>query len=289
MTTAARPTIDRACHWYSRTGEPVFEVPCKSRPGETRPADLRDARKLGLLPSVTTLLKLLHKPDLQSWIVEQACLAVLTSPRSDGEELDAFVRRVLQDEKHQDQERDAAADLGKRIHAALAHMLTGLVDESPGTKVLTWNEHETVAEYIRPVLAFLLDRKVIACEQVVVGRGYAGTVDLETARQEQVKALEGMTIRLCDNYVDLWDFKSCKRIPDKSYPEHRLQLAAYAEAIEQGASGTCVCDTYNVYISTTEPGQFKVIRNPNWVRDFADGFSPILQYWQWLVQWEAKA
>lgn len=272
MNTIARPTIDARAHWYYPDGKPCFEVIAKGT-GKSRPTTLRDARELGLLPSVTTLLKLLRKPELESWIVEQACLSVLTTPRGEGEELDAFVKRVLHEERHQDQERDAAADLGARIHRLLA-----------GGQLT--NENQDLWPYCGPVLDYLSNRKVVASEQIVVGKGYAGTVDLMTVHQEYNSVVE-KDLRL-EGYLDLWDFKSTKKLPDKSYPEHRLQLAAYAQAIEAGEQEYSVCDTYNVYISTTKPGQFKVYKNPRWSFDFDNGFSPLLEYWTWSVQWNGK-
>jgi hypothetical protein len=45
-------------HWYRRDGEPLHSVP--SAKGEPRPTTLRDARKLGLLPSVTNVLGVIN-------------------------------------------------------------------------------------------------------------------------------------------------------------------------------------------------------------------------------------
>lgn len=270
--TAARPTTDSRSHWYTKGGTPFHTVTAKGN-GQPRPTTLRDARELDLIPSVTNILRTIRKPHLESWITEQACLAVLTAPRQGGEALDAFVQRILQTERHQDQERDTAADLGSQIHAALADALSGMSVVG-------------LRQYIQPVLDFLSDRKVIATEQVVVGRGYAGTVDLLTTHLEYFPLLEkNLTI---EGHLDVWDFKTTKStLPDKAWPDHRLQLAAYSEAIEHGEVYS-VADTYNVYISTTEPGKFQVCKNPSWIRDFHDGFEHILEYWQWANNFRPK-
>ena len=55
-------------HWYRRDGEPLHSVP--SAKGEPRPTTLRDARKLGLLPSVTNVLGVIAKPELTAWVQE---------------------------------------------------------------------------------------------------------------------------------------------------------------------------------------------------------------------------
>src|SRR5512136_668210 len=70
-------------HWYRRDGEPLHSVP--SAKGEPRPTTLRDARKLGLLPSVTNVLGVINKPELVEWKMTQAVLAALTLPRLEGE------------------------------------------------------------------------------------------------------------------------------------------------------------------------------------------------------------
>ena len=69
-------------------GVPLHTV--LSAKGEPRPTTLRDARKLGLLPSVTNILSILSKPELTSWLQEQAVMAALTLPRIAGETEDAF-------------------------------------------------------------------------------------------------------------------------------------------------------------------------------------------------------
>ena len=53
-------------HWYRRDGEPLHSVP--SVKGDPRPTTLRDARKLGLLPSVTNVLGVIAKPELTAWL-----------------------------------------------------------------------------------------------------------------------------------------------------------------------------------------------------------------------------
>src|SRR5690349_12080652 len=44
-------TPEKSAHWYTRSGEPMYTVTAKD--GSQRKTDLRDARKLGLVPSVT--------------------------------------------------------------------------------------------------------------------------------------------------------------------------------------------------------------------------------------------
>src|SRR5512137_513286 len=103
-------SADRA-HWYQRDGVPLHTVP--SAKGEARATTLGDARKLGLLPSVTNILGVIAKPELTAWLQEQAVVAALTLPRLDGEAEDAFAKRVVADALST---RDGAADFGSAFH-----------------------------------------------------------------------------------------------------------------------------------------------------------------------------
>jgi hypothetical protein len=64
-------------HWYRRDGEPLHSV--SSAKGEPRPTTLRDARKLGLLPSVTNVLGVINKPELVEWKMPFTCYIVTGS------------------------------------------------------------------------------------------------------------------------------------------------------------------------------------------------------------------
>lgn len=100
-------------HWYdAKTGAPAYTIVSKS--GTERPTTLRDARKLGLVPGVTTLIKLAANPSLLNYIKKQVLLAALTLPKIDGEAEDDWVDRVMADA---DEHRIKAAERGTLIHA----------------------------------------------------------------------------------------------------------------------------------------------------------------------------
>ena len=54
-----------AGHWYTQTGIPMYTIVGKN--GKERNTTLADAKKLNLVPSVTTVLSLLAKPGLENW------------------------------------------------------------------------------------------------------------------------------------------------------------------------------------------------------------------------------
>jgi len=100
-------------HWYTKDGSPAYTTMGKT--GE-RPTTLRDARKLGLLPSVTTINGQLSKSGLNLWLQQQVLLAALTLPRQDGEGEQEWLARVMQDSKATGRE---AAERGTAIHAVI--------------------------------------------------------------------------------------------------------------------------------------------------------------------------
>lgn len=103
-----------AGHWYYPDGRPAYTIIGKN--GKERPTTLRDARRLGLLPSVTMIANEGAKPGLENWKQRQVLMASLTLPHIDGETDDAWVERILTDSK---EEGEKAADRGTQIHAAI--------------------------------------------------------------------------------------------------------------------------------------------------------------------------
>ena len=258
--TAARVQSSESAHWYTQTGEPAYEQPSADGKRMVK-TTLAHARKLSLLPSVTTVLQELSKPQLTSWLIEQAVLAAITTPRKDGETDDAFIHRVLQVEKQQDAERDAAAAFGTNTHAALESALNAkLGGKEPR---LSDDLDPRIRLCVEAVLKLpLLQGRVVATESCVTGPGYAGKYDLAVEHETEIV--------ICD-------FKTTKKIPEESYWEHKMQLAGYANAF--GNTGSKRVTTANIYISTREPGLVKVCKNEEWAKAF-EAFFHIVKYWQ---------
>src|SRR5262252_4840711 len=114
-------------HWYRRDGEPMHTV--LSTKGEPRATTLRDARKLGLLPSVTNVLGVINRPELVEWKMTQAVLAALTLPRQPGEGEDAFARRVVDDAQSRVR---TAAEFGSAFHGGAEHVARTLEVDPTG-------------------------------------------------------------------------------------------------------------------------------------------------------------
>jgi hypothetical protein len=109
-------------HWYAKDGAPVYEVPYADPSRGQRPATLRDARKLDLVPGFTEISKTLAAPGLEHWKREQILLAALTLPRIEGESTDEFIARVRVDADEHGRE---AREVGTEIHAAVQACFEG--------------------------------------------------------------------------------------------------------------------------------------------------------------------
>lgn len=259
---------DISGHWYDpATAEPRHFIEKKDGSGN-RPTTLADARKNGWVPSVTQVLKILDKPGLRDWLIRQSVYAVVTAPDVPGENIDAKIERVLSVERQQDQESQIAKDRGTAIHEALECYFLG----------------KDVAEEFRPWIdpaakAIVSRGQLVSAEKILVGKGYAGKVDLIQEAPE------------CWWIVD---WKTTKTLPKKgAWSEHVLQLSAYAAAfwtlMERSGQASKPIRTSNVYISTVEQGQFAICdHDPDWQKAFNQGFQPLLTAWMFLNNYYPK-
>lgn len=233
---------ESASHWYFPDGTPIHEVPRADGKG-TRPTNLRDARKLGLFPSVTNVLGVIAKPALDAWKQEQAILAALTLPRNEGEPLDEFARRVVADMTG---EVRTAADLGSSIHAAIeAYAQGGWVPEA-----------REVAALFEPARQwFDAQVETVHAVEIAVANGewgYAGRVDMVAT----IKSTGRPTVV---------DFKTQKTRRDKEgrfkpilHDTWPLQLEAYRQALASRDRGLADAAIASVVIASTEPAPVEV-------------------------------
>jgi hypothetical protein len=187
-------------HWYTKDGSPAYTTIGKT--GE-RPTTLRDARKLGLLPSVTTINGMLSKAGLDTWKQQQVLLAALTLPRQDGEPEQEWLARVMQDSKATGRE---AAERGTAIHAVIeAYFDQVYMPEKPA--------------YLDAIDKALKDAfgEQLWLSEKSFGHplGFGGKCDL--------MSVNGFIV----------DFKTKEADLDKVdvYFEHEMQLAAYREGL----------------------------------------------------------
>lgn len=240
MTHAAEST-----HWYDRAGNPAYTV--KAKDGTDRPTTLRDARKLALVPSVTTIIKCAAAPGLEIWKANQLMMAALTLPRLQDEPEADWLKRVATDSREQARK---AAERGTAIHAALQGHYEGETSvgfepyiQGATAAVMEWNMGFWTAERS---FAHVL--------------GFGGKCDLSaTGFVADFKTKE------FDTTADL-----------KTWDEYAYQLAAYRHGLGMPKARCAI-----VYVSTTNPGLAKLIEIPE--EDLARGwtcFYSLLHFWQ---------
>lgn len=252
----SKPPQQESQHWYDCDGNPAYEVRAQS--GLMRPTTLADARKYGYVPSVTTVLSVLAKPALTTWLVEQGIMAALTLPRIEGESERDFLARIREDGKAQ---AKAAADEGTRIHNACEDHFCGR-----GTPA-------RYREHVDGVLAEL-DRLFpgvtdwIAEDSFCHPLGFGGKVDLHSPSTGIVVDYKGKD----------GDFSDGKKL---AYDQH-WQLSAYNKGLDLPMS---VCA--NIFVSRTHPG--KVASHVWKVKDIEQGwqvFEGALLTWKRLRQYD---
>ncbi len=81
-----------AGHWYALDGSPCYTI--VGRNGRERPTTLRDARKLGLVPSVTGIIKMMAAPGLEAWKANELLMAALTAPAWTGGSEAAWIAEI---------------------------------------------------------------------------------------------------------------------------------------------------------------------------------------------------
>lgn len=229
MTTIIARSAE-SVHWYGQDGSPQYTV--KAKDGSDRPTTLRDARKLNLVPSVTTIMKVMAKPGLDVWKNEQLLLAALTLPRMETESEKEFIARVVADSKETGKR---AAEAGTLIHESIERFYAGETDV----------KHRESAEAFKKAVEERFGSMVMIPEASFSSpKGYGGKVDLHAKKCAVLP--EGLVL----------DSKSKDFGPDDevvAYDENLMQLAAYRMGLEL-PHARCA----NVFVSRTHPGLVRI-------------------------------
>lgn len=246
MTIVVRASESQ--HWYTKAGVPQYTVTAKN--GNQRNTTLADARKLDLVPSVTTIMNCAAKPSLEAWKLNQMMLACMTLPRSENEPEEAFIQRVVKDSK---EHAKMAAERGTAVHTALESWYEGVMLADQAEYQLG------VAEAIKEHFG----EPEWSVEKSFANRlGFGGKIDLHS--------LDGEGIVI--------DFKTKEFTdPDQvtGFEENVMQLAAYRMGIHM-PNARCA----NVFVSVTKPGLVKIIEwQPNEIERGWAMFDALRQYW----------
>ena len=209
-------TESNSGHWYTADGQPSYTRIAKN--GNVRATTLRDAKKEGLLPSVTTIINVLAKPGLDRWKQEQVLLASLTLPRLENEPEADWLKRVTEDSRATGRD---AMDRGTAMHNVLEAYFTQVY--LPEYPHYTRRTEEALRNHFGD--------QFWECEQSFAHElGYAGKCDLSSK--------EGIVV----------DFKTKESLENAAvYDEHILQLIAYAYGLKMPTARCAI-----VFVSETE-------------------------------------
>ncbi len=249
--SAALINRERPAHWYYPDGRSCHTLPKKDGSGEKN-TTLADARKLGLLPSVTSILSIKAKPGLDAWKLEQAILSALTLPRGTEETEDAFAKRIVTD---MDEQAAKAAGWGTNIHGECEDL------HKTGVLVRRDDTFPYVEDYERWFKENIVG--VVHAEETVVNSllGYAGRVDLVAHHKEWGPVV-----------IDLKTQK-VKKEP-VFYEEWGMQLAAYRAALPLVNFGMV-----SVVIDSAKPAPVAVKRWDDPAR-YLRAFTNCVELWQ---------
>jgi hypothetical protein len=217
-------------HWYTKDGEPAYTY--TNAKGEVKNTTLREARKLDLVPSVTTITKILASPGLQVWAQQQVLLSALTLTRNDAESDEFFMERVMLDSREQAKN---AAETGEKGHGAIESYLLGKPYDP---------EWQSTVEACKAAIdeAFpgyeWIPEKSFASEI-----GFGGRVDLHGTK---------------DGKRAVVDFKSKDGVLNdvKCYDEHFMQAAAYSRGLFGGPA-----ESANLFFSRNHRGTVKLVKH----------------------------
>lgn len=240
-------------HWYQVSdGAPMYTVIAKN--GRERATTLADARKLNLVPSVTTVMDCQDKPALVEWKANQVMDACIKHPYTDNLDVLEWKTdiRVMSRQKGTD-----AADRGSEIHNALEYYYkTGKVQKD--------DEH-IVVPVIEQMEIMFPGVKWIAEDSFAHPDGFGGKVDMHSP--------EGIVL----------DFKTKPSLAKMvAYDDHGMQTAAYTKGLmdRHGWKQPENVRRHNLFIHTIEPGVMKLTESSGWERDIGMFYS-LLKFWQW--------
>jgi hypothetical protein len=245
--------VESSGHWYDAEGRSAHVILGKN--GNERNTTVADARKLGLYPSVTSILGIMDKPQLTNWKIEQAIMSSLTLPKEADETLEAYAKRIVKDSR---ESTTKAAEHGTRMHECMENILLGR----------TVSTDETLAPYIKTFTEWAEKNieKTYWCEKGLVGAGYAGRCDA------YVK-LRGVG----DAIIDLKNRKVNPKY-DPFYDTDCAQLWAYRAASE---NPKCAC--VSVVLASNDPEKLKTkVWDEDELYQAGIAFCAMQKVWSWV-------
>lgn len=232
--------------------------------GELIDGDLRQARKVGALPSPTTVLNVLGSPGLKYYFRRQMWEAACTTPRapgmSDEDHWDAC-------QKFADEHGQAARDKGGDFHTLCQKFHERCMNGDAENFIMGFAAFNAP---LQPQFDAYVDwysknvRRSLMVEQTVIGDGYAGRVD---------HVAELMDGRICCMDVKTQD-TSKKKGRFNFYDQWPIQLGAYAGAIKPMPD--CIM---SIAVSANAPVVVEALVWPKPVDYYHKIFMGLLAFW----------
>lgn len=221
-------------HYYDKvTGEPRYTVETKT--GGRRNTNVADAKKLGLVPSYSTIVSLLNKEGINIWNIDQIMTACMewsykTKPCATKEELEEHISTWKKDVK------EIAGKLGRqgRERGTMVH---DALEKCYKQELVDISLHELIFPVLELVDEhFPLPQNAWIAEKSFARNGYGGKVDLHTR--------EGQGIIIDFKTKDVDDKKKMK-----PYPDDVMQHAAYRDGLDLPKA---LC--YTLFVNVRHPG-----------------------------------
>lgn len=224
-------------HWYDKDGNPRHH---EGKDGKD--TTLREARKLGLYPSVTTIGQIIHKQGLVKWLQQEAAIQAydfLTEQWwdhyfeicEDDSEKRIWANKMIAEAK---EKTDKKADIGTEIHDMLEKFHDDPFSVEGDDQKICYAIMDCIKENTGLSLFdhFIPEKRFCNTEL-----GYAGMCDLHTNLPIDA-----------DDWV--LDYKTKDEITDKirGWPEQAEQLSAYANGLKIGHARLG-----NIFISRKPP------------------------------------
>ena len=238
-------------HWYAQDGEPMYTLIGAN--GKERNTTLRDAKSLGLVPSVTTIIGMIAKPSLENWKIGQAIRATELNPKRDDESIEVYINRCKQEARKVGLD---AAKQGTKIHAQIERGFAGKRKSVPYRIIKDWLDKSYPS------------KKWVAEDSFCAPQGYGGKIDL-----------------YADNVFI--DFKTKDNLKGKDpaklvYDEHGMQLSAYAQGL-----GVDYPERISIFVDRQDTS---LVLFHVWDKEshqkHKEMFNSILKYWMLVKNYE---
>ena len=241
-------------HFYDREGNPAYTY--RNKKGAEKKTTLREARKFSYVPSVTTVMNILAKPQLEKWKQNQILMAAMTLPAIKGETLDQYAVRVMKDAQEHARE---ARNKGTYIHGQLERYFQfKQIDE----------EAKPICKAVKAEVEKIFKRLPISEHSFAHPLGYGGKTDL------------------CDQDAVV-DFKTKdfgETDLQKGWPDHCYQLAAYRHGLGYN-NARC----YNIFVSVSNPGLVHIYKwKEEELQDGLKVFLAALELWKAIKKFDSS-